>query len=34
MIAGIFGAATLTQTPLLIQTVPGAIAYHRQDEQN
>lgn len=26
IIAGIFGAATLTWTPLLIQTVPGAIA--------
>lgn len=26
MIAGIFGAATLTRTPLLIQTAPGAIA--------
>ncbi len=26
IIAGIFGAATLTRTPLLIQTVPGAIA--------
>jgi putative membrane protein len=26
IIAGIFGAATLTQTPLLIQTAPGAIA--------
>ena len=26
IIAGIFGAATLTRTPLLIQTAPGAIA--------
>jgi putative membrane protein len=26
IIAGIFGAATLTWTPLLIQTAPGAIA--------
>ncbi len=26
IIAGIFGAATLTRTPLLIQTTPGAIA--------
>ena len=26
IIAGIFGAATLTLTPLLIQTAPGAIA--------
>lgn len=26
IIAGIFGAATLTWTPLPIQTVPGAIA--------
>lgn len=26
IIAGIFGAATLTQTPLLIQAAPGAIA--------
>ncbi len=26
IIAGIFGAVTLTQTPLLIQTAPGAIA--------
>jgi putative membrane protein len=26
IIAGIFGAATLTRTPLLLQTVPGAIA--------
>jgi putative membrane protein len=26
IIAGIFGAVTLTWTPLLIQTVPGAIA--------
>ena len=26
IIAGIFGAATLAWTPLLIQTVPGAIA--------
>jgi len=26
IIAGIFGAATLTGTPLLIQTAPGAIA--------
>ncbi|MEP0885609.1 DUF1304 domain-containing protein [Trichocoleus sp. ST-U3] len=26
IIAGIFGAATLTWTPLLIQTTPGAIA--------
>jgi len=26
IIAGIFGAATLTWTPLLIQTIPGAIA--------
>lgn len=28
IIAGIFGAATLTWTPLLIQTAPGAIAIH------
>jgi putative membrane protein len=26
IITGIFGAATLTRTPLLIQTTPGAIA--------
>jgi putative membrane protein len=26
IIAGIFGAATLTRTPLLIQTAPGVIA--------
>lgn len=26
MIAGIFGAATLTRTPLLIQAAPGALA--------
>jgi putative membrane protein len=26
IIAGIFGAATLTRTPLLIQTAPGSIA--------
>jgi uncharacterized membrane protein len=27
IIAGIFGAATLAWTPLLIQTVPGAICF-------